>query len=122
DRAPAVGVDGYGEPLRCAGECARRRIHRSSGSHPPWNRPGAVEGGSGTASDPEAGRFLDPRPADERAEKVRSQKGPSRSPILQPVIWTQKIPASLRVRLMTNPLALFARKAPGVACLWEINR
>src|SRR5690606_23893405 len=26
------------------------------------------------------------------------------------------------VRLMTNPLALFARKAPGVACLWGINR
>ena len=26
------------------------------------------------------------------------------------------------LRLMTNPLALFARKAPGVACLWGINR
>src|SRR5690606_31126513 len=25
-------------------------------------------------------------------------------------------------RLMTNLLALFARKAPGVACLWGINR
>jgi hypothetical protein len=25
-------------------------------------------------------------------------------------------------RFMTNPLALFARKAPGVACLWGINR
>jgi len=29
---------------------------------------------------------------------------------------------SLGLRLMTNPLALFARKAPGVACLWGINR
>src|SRR5690606_29192998 len=34
----------------------------------------------------------------------------------------EKTTANRRWRLMTNPLALFARKAPGVACLWGINR
>src|SRR5690606_26591075 len=85
------GVDGYGESLRRVGQCARRRLHRSGGSHSARNRPGAAEGRSGSASDPEAGRLLDPRPADERAEKIWTQEGPSCSPVLQTVTGVRPI-------------------------------
>ena|SRR5690606_37288598 len=42
----------------------------------------------------------------------------------EPHVWTKrkKERAAGPLRLMTNLLALFARKAPGVACLWGINR
>ena len=45
-----------------------------------------------------------------------------REMVEQKLIDWYEVDGKLYMRLMTNPLALFARKAPGVACLWGINR